>query len=214
MASSALAQTPPPQVDGGSFLIMRGADTIGVETFTVTRTNDAINITTATYFPVRRPRIVIEGTLRLNPDSSPAVLTLEAAVGDDWRVVAQFGTRRVTFRRQTPTRESAREYPAESRTLIAHDSVFAFYAILPGHSDGPITLTLPATDTRISYRLTALGPQTTTVEGTRQTLDHYTLASNTDVRHLWFREGKIQKIEIPTSGLTIHRTQSPARIRR
>ncbi len=144
--------------------------------------------------------------VELGADSLPRVVQFEASNGDDRRVLAQFGARRLTIRTISAEGESAREYPAAGRNLVVDDSVFSLYAVPPGTASGPVRLVSPRNDTRTDYQLTDRGTESTLVAGERLSLRHLVFTAGTDVRHVWYdAAGRLMKVEIPSRRLVAER---------
>lgn len=188
-------------IDRGTLAVLRGQDTVGLERFTVTATPRGFEITSTAFYPASRPAITIEGTLRIGLDSLPTVASIENIRGGTRRVMAQFDPRRMTFRRMSERGESAREFPGAARILVVFDSLLAFHAIPPGLAEGALTVVGPATDYRRTFRLADRGQETMSVAGVRVAARHLTLTADTDVRHLWYHEKRLQRVELPDLGI-------------
>lgn len=202
-------------LDQGVLRVVAGGTEIAREEFTVTLGSAVaggarLRITTTAFYPPRRTKITISPYVELGPDSMPRMVQYAATNGDDERILAQIGPRRLTIRRISSRGESAREYPGAPRTLIVDDSVFALYAVPPGTASGTVRLVSPRRDVREDYYLTNRGVEQTVVEGEWMELLHLVLTAGADVRHLWYDDsGRLMKVEIPSRQLYAERmTQS------
>ena len=199
---------PAQVVDRGTLMILRNGDTLGLENFTVTATAGGYEVTSTAFYPATRPAITLQGTLRVDPDSFPTIASLEAIRGENRRVMATFDPRRMTFRRLSAQGESAREYPGSPRVLVVFDSLLAFHAIPPKMGEGEVMVVGPATDYRRRFRLADRGEEDTRLDGARVRLRHLTLTADSDVRHLWYHDGRLQRIDLPDLRLVAVRVPS------
>lgn len=198
-------------LDQGVLRVVAGGTEIAREEFTVTVGSTVaggvgLRITATAFYPPRRTKITISPFVELGPDSMPRLVQYEATNGDDERILAQIGPRRLTIRRISSRGESAREYPGAPRTMIVDDSVFALYAVPPGTASGTVLLVSPRRDIRENYDLTNRGVEETVVAGERMELLHLVLTAGVDVRHLWYDDsGRLMKVEIPSRQLYAER---------
>lgn len=198
-------------LDQGVLRVVVGGTEIAREEFTVTvgsavAGGAGLRITATAFYPPRRTKITISPLVELGPDSMPRLVQFEAANGDDERILAQIGPRRLTIRRISSRGESAHEYPGAPRTMIVDDSVFALYAVPPGTASGTVRLVSPRRDVRADYDLTNRGVEETVVAGERMKLLHLVLTRGADVRHLWYdASGRLMKVEIPSRQLYAER---------
>lgn len=198
-------------LDQGVLRVVVGGAEIAREEFTVTvgsavAGGAGLRITATAFYPPRRTKITISPLVELGPDSMPRLVQFEATNGDDERILAQIGPRRLTIRRISSRGESAHEYPGAPRTMIVDDSVFALYAVPPGTASGTVRLVSPRRDVRENYDLTNRGVEETVVAGERMKLLHLVLTRGADVRHLWYdASGRLMKVEIPSRRLYAER---------
>ena len=202
-------------LDQGVLRVVAGGTEIAREEFTITLGSAVaggagLRITATAFYPPRRTKITISPFVELGPDSMPRLVQYEATNGDDERVLAQIGPRRLTIRRISSRGESAREYPGAPRTMIVDDSVFSLYAVPPGTASGTVRLVSPRRDVREDYDLTNRGFEETVVAGQRMDLLHLVLTAGTDSRHLWYDDsGRLMKVEIPLRRLYAERVTQP-----
>lgn len=191
--------------DEGTLIVTSRGDTIGREAFTVTRTAAGIRVHTSASYPPRRPAVVLTATVSAGEDLLPDSAAFTTANGAGANVWAVFNPRRITIRRVSPAGESAREFPAPRRPLVADDSLYALYAILPGTEDGPVTLVLPRHAARREAVLTDAGLQATSAGGRQRELRHLILTLGDEVRHIWVDGDRLWKVEIPAAGIVAER---------
>jgi hypothetical protein len=200
-----------PVVDAGTLVISRGGVAVGREEFTVRRGSssgsDGFTITTSVRYSVPRA-ITLSPVVELGADSLPVQVQFDVFGDGQARVYVRFAPRRITVRQVRPSGESAREFPATGRTLVADDSVFALYAVRP--AAGPLQVLTPRNGQRAPAELVSLGREQTTVQGVSHQLDHWVLRG-ADERHLWYDDaGRLVRVEIPALSLSAER-QSPPR---
>ena len=98
-------------------------------------------------YPAVRPRTQVTGTLDRGADGALASAQFDWQTPEHaWRTYVQAGARRLTVRSATEGRESAREYPADPRTVVLDDSLFTpwiIVAALAGSSEAPIDAVWP-----------------------------------------------------------------------
>ncbi len=192
-------------IDEGTFAVTRGGDIIAREEFRITRTSAGFQLTSTVSYPPRRTRVVVTSTLTLGLDSLPTVFESQTEAGG-YRVVAQFGPRRLVFRTESERGESAREYPAAPRSFVVSDSVFAFYAIPPRRVSGTVRLTWPREDRRTDFELTTRDGGTPVIDGRSTHVTVVVLSSGADRRECWFDDaGRLVKVEIPSTGIVAER---------
>lgn len=209
-----LAAAPAPAagqgavLDAGTFLVMRGGAVVGREDFTVRRgrssASDGFTIATSVAYPPTSPRVTLSQVVEVGPDSLPVQVQFDVFGDGQRRVYVRFGPRRITVRVVRPGGESARELPASGRELVADDSVFALYALLPG--PGRFQLIWPRSGGRGVAEVADLGTERTPLTGVAHELRHVVLRLGSEERHLWYdRDGKLMKVELPALGLTAER---------
>ncbi len=192
-------------VDEGIFAVSRGRDIIAREEFRVMRTSAGFRITSTVSYPPRRTRVVVTSTLTIGLDSLPTAFESQTQAGG-YRVVAQFGPRRLVFRTESERGESAREYPAAPRSFVVSDSAFAFYAVPPRRASGTVRLTWPREDRRTDFELTTRDGGTLVIDGRSMHTTVVVLSSGADRRECWFDDaGLLVKVEIPSTGIIAER---------
>lgn len=209
-ADAVVAQT----VDAGTFVILRGEDIVGLEAFELRRVVGAgagFTLTTSATYPPTQPDHTLRAVLQIGADSS--VLSARFDFENTIRqfVLVDVGARRVTVRIGMPNGESTREYPSGARNLLAQDSLFALYALLPGLTPGTVRLLWPRDGRRAGGELVVYGREPTQLGPNQRGLVHMSLGSGPSVRHLWFDDsGRLIKVTIPALGLTaIRRSALP-----
>lgn len=213
MTASAVTAPQGPLLDAGTLLITRGGAPIGRENFTIRRGRssgpDGYTIATTVLYPPAAPRMRLTPVVELGADSLPVQVQFDIFGDGQRRVYVQFGPRRITVRVVRPGGESARELPVTGREAVADDSVFALYALLPGGQ--PFQVIQPrSADTRPA-RITEEGTGQTTLAGVAHELVHRILHLGAEERHLWFdRDGKLQKVEVPSAGVVAERVPGPS----
>lgn len=192
-------------IDEGVLVIRRGREVIAREEFQVQVVSTGYQITSTVSYPPRRTRVVMSSVLGLNPTFRP--VSYESSARGARRVIAQFGTRRVVFRRESERGESAREYPAADRMLVVSDSIFALVALAHRLADGPIRLMWPRTDRQEDYALAAEDLGTVQIDGRQVQARRMVLTAGSDRREFWFdSEGRLVRIRIPSDGIEIDRS--------
>lgn len=192
-------------IDEGVLLIRRGREVIAREEFQVQVVSTGYQITSTVSYPPRRTRVVMNSVLGLNTTFKP--VSYESSARGARRVIAQFGTRRVVFRRESERGESAREYPAAERMLVVSDSIFALVALAHGLPDGPIRLMWPRTDRQGDYDLTSEDIGTVEIAGRQVQVRRMVLTAGPDRREFWFDSlGRLVRIRIPSDGIEIDRS--------
>jgi len=191
--------------DQGLLVVRRGDDAIASEEFQIQTSSTGTQVTSTVSYPPRRTRVVITTTLALTGQNTPAAFESITRGGD--RVLAQFGPRRVVFRRETSRGESAREYPAAARTLVVSDSIFAPYAMVAGIQPGPVRLSWPREDRHVDYELTVEPETTVVIRGRSLEARRFVLTSDQDRRECWFDSGgRLVRIRIPKDGIEVDRS--------
>lgn len=199
-----------PVLDAGTFVISRGGVVVGREEFTVRRGRssapDGFTIATTARYTVPRAN-TLAPAVELGPDSLPVQVQFDVSGDNQARVYARLGQRRITVRVVRPSGESAREFPADGRTLIVDDSVFALYAMRP--PPGALQLLAPRSGQRTDAELASLGTEQTSLQGVGRPLEHWVLRGR-DERHLWYDEaGRLMRVEIPALSLSAERESAP-----
>jgi hypothetical protein len=200
-------------LDEATLLVRRGDVILGREDFSVTRTNLSdgsvgFRLAVVASYPERRAAITLRPLVEFGADSLPRTVQLDVTNEGTQRILTEFGSRRITIRAISSDGESAREYPAVRRPLVADDSILSLYALPPGSGPGPVRLVAPRHRTQQDYRLANRGQETSTVVGQSLTMLHLVLTSGTDERHLWYdEEGRLMKVEIPTRDVTAERVE-------
>ena len=88
------------------------------------------------------------------------------------------------------------------RQLVADDSVFALYAILPLGGKSPVSVIAPRVGTRSLLVLEDLGLERTAIGPEFAELRHVALRAAGADRHLWYdSDGRLMKVEIASTGL-------------
>jgi hypothetical protein len=213
VAAARPARAQGPMVDAGAFTITHNGAVVGREDFTIRRGRssgpDGYTIAATVMYPPARPQIRLAPVVELSADSLPVQVQFDIFGIGPRRVYIQFNPRRITVRVVRPGGESARELPASGRELVADDSVFALYALLPAGEGFQVIA--PRDAGLKPARLTDEGMTQTTLGGVVHELRHVVLHLGQEVRHLWFdRERKLQKVEVPSAGLVAELVAGPA----
>jgi hypothetical protein len=109
----------------------------------------------------------------------------------------------------TAAGESVREHPRRPRTLLAVESVFGVFAILPGTAAGELWAISHSGDAPASAQLTDHGTDRIRVKGVERPLRHLSLALGTGTQHLWFDEqGRLIQVSIPARNVKAVRDHS------
>ena len=83
-------------------------------------------------YPATRPRVQLTGTIERASDGTFTTAQFELQTLDHaWRTFVAPNGRRITVRTATEGRESAREYPADQRTVLLDDSLFTPWLAIP-----------------------------------------------------------------------------------
>jgi hypothetical protein len=199
-----------PVVDAGTLVISRGGVTVGREEFTVRRGTssgpDGFTIAATARYSVPHTT-TLSPVVELGADTLPVQVQFDVFGEGQARVYVRFAPRRITVRVVRPSGESAREFPATGRTLVADDSVFALYAIRP--APGTLQVLTPRNGQRTPAELVRLGTERTTLQGVSHQLEHWVLRGE-DERHLWYDDaGRLMRVEIPALSLTAEREPTP-----
>lgn len=192
-------------VDRGVFVILRGGRVVGSEVFEVRRPGPGggFTVSTTASYPAEQPAVSLAATVELGRDSLVASARFEFTGGDRQLVLVDVKPRRITVRLGSPGQESTREFPAGARVLLAHDSLFALYAMLPGTQPGAVSLLWPHSGRRAAPILENHGLTVTQVGGVDRALTHLTLGAGQWMRQLWFdAQGRLWKVVLPDLGLT------------
>jgi hypothetical protein len=121
------------------------------------------------------------------------------------RVVASFGSRRITVRLASDGTEVAREYPGGSRTIVVADHALSLYCVSGALAAGPVTVVEPGASGRRAGTLEDRGQDH--LPGVRGgPVRHMALTSGADVVDLWYdAAGRLLRIAIPGKDLTAER---------
>lgn len=200
-------------IDGGTLLVLREGQLVGLEEFQVRQSGrpggpQTLTITATAHYPAERPTHVLVASVRFGGDSvvSSARFEVQGTESGALALVTVSG-RRITVRIGLPGRESTREYPGTTPPTLLDDSLFAIHAVSPPIGTGGATGMLwPRAGRMRPGTVTAAGRAETTVGGVRRMLHHVTLTAGGPIRHLWFDdEGRLQKVEAPEVGVTAER---------
>jgi hypothetical protein len=158
-----------------------------------------------------RPVIVLAPILEVGRDTLPAALQYDIAdPREPVRILGQLGGGRFTVRFVARASERAREFPANGRTVVLDDSVFAFYVFVAWRA-GPVPVTLTAIVARGLRReslvVADLGSTATVLNRDPAELRHITVTGGANgLVHLWLdAAGRLMKVEIPSRQFTIER---------
>lgn len=198
-------------VDTGTLEIRDAGRVVGREEFSLERVGPPDGgagfrlVTIASY---RSPGKEIHATFSFGADSTVQTLVLERSDGTRERILATFGSRRVTVRTVGGGRESAHEYPSAAHYWVIADSVFGSYVLQPSVPGGPFEVFAPESGRRVQARLQAHGTERVVVDGSRRTLTHYTLTAGRTSYELWYdAAGHLMRAAAPSWGLTAERVQ-------
>ncbi|MGH7698929.1 MAG: hypothetical protein ACREMJ_00185 [Gemmatimonadales bacterium] len=166
--------------------------------------------TTVRYDRVR-PVITLSPLLEVGADTLPAALQYDVTdARGAVRILGQLGGRRFTVRFLSRSSERAREFPANGRTVVLDDSVFALYVFAGWHArptPGSVTAIVPRGLRRETLRVEDHGTAPTILNRDPATLRHVTVTGGANqVVHLWLdAAARIMKVEIPSRRLTVER---------
>jgi hypothetical protein len=155
--------------------------------------------------------IVLAPILEVGRDTLPAALQYDISDSrEPVRILGQLRGGRFTVQFLARASERAREFPANSRTLVLDDSVFAFYVFAAWRA-GPVPVTLNAIVARGLRReslvVADLGSTATVLNRDPAELRHITVTGGANgLVHLWLdAAGRLMKVEIPSRQFTIER---------
>lgn len=115
--------------------IAQGGNEIGREQVAVSPGRGERSATTLAgiaRYPASRPRVQLTATIEREADGGVGSAQFDLQTPEHaWRTYATRTGRRITVRRATEGRESAREYPARGPVLFLDDSLFAPWLALP-----------------------------------------------------------------------------------
>jgi hypothetical protein len=87
------------------------------------------------------------------------------------------------------------------------ESILSLLALLPGTDPGAVTLFYPRTGRSSRAPLENHGIERTAVNGEERQLEHLTLGTGEQIKHLWYDTGgRLIKIEVPSDDLTAVRS--------
>lgn len=166
--------------------------------------------TTVRYDRVR-PVVTLSPLLEVGGDTLPAALQYDVTdARGPVRILGQLGGGRFTVRFLSRSSERAREFPANGRTVVLDDSVFALYVFAAWHArPSPVSLTaiVPRGLRRETLRVEDHGAALTVLNRDPATLRHVTVSGGANqLVHLWLDSaGRLMKVEIPSRRLTAER---------
>ena len=205
LTALSLATDAQETIDEGVLVVRRGPETLAREEFLIQAISTGYQISSTVSYPPRRTRVVITTVLNLNSALQPTAF--ESAIRGGDRVLAQFGPRRIVFRRESARGESAREYPAAPRMLVVSDSVFALGALAGRLEQGAIRLLWPRADRQGDFDLTVEELGRVVVGGRQVEARRVVLSAESERREYWFdSSGRLIRIRIPSDGIEIDRS--------
>lgn len=203
-------------LDEGTLVVRHDTAEVAREAFRLTAARPAagdprwILATTIRYDRVR-PVIVFAPILEVGRDTLPAALQYDVAdPREPVRILGQLGGGRFTVRFLARASERAREFPANGRTVVLDDSVFALYVFAAWRA-GPVPVTVTVIVPRGLRREAVVvadhGITATAVNRDPATLRHITVTGGVnELVHLWLdAAGRLMKVEIPSRRLTVER---------
>lgn len=193
-------------LDRATFVITRGSEVVGREEYVLRRGRQSggpgFTLTANSYYPADRSAAILASTLEFGLDTMLAAARLDLDSEDRPSTLISFSPRRVTIRTVTPHGESARQFPATDRTLVLDEFLIATFAILPGGSEGELTLIDARAGQRNVATLNDHGVEMTDVRGIERSLRHVTLSTGAELRHLWYDDqGRLIKFDFPSTVL-------------
>jgi hypothetical protein len=214
---AAIAQTVT--LDEGTFRILVGGREVGTESFSMRRSGSGPSSVI-----IARGTIVIDTT----GTAEEIVASLQAAGAtlrpsayevtirgrDSERIAGRVVGGRFSARIRSPAGEQMREYLAsDGAVLVDEGIVHHHYFIARRAADAPvrIPIIIPRLSRQVSAEVTARGHERVAVGGGTVEARHLvvTLAGAPE-RHLWVdSEGRVLRLEIPSSGFVAHRTTPP-----
>lgn len=195
-------------LDSGVLQIYSGHRLIGEERFDLRLdpVNRTVVLTSTAVFRSGNPNLTVTGHFEINRDSLPVYAEVTATDGAPTRSVMRFGPRRVTTRILSGGVESAREHPAASRMMAAHDSLPSSWALIPGASDGVVRVFSPTGGTRLQARISFHGSVTKRIGNQQRELQHYEIQRGGDSVHVYFdAHGRLTLVEWPTPDIRAER---------
>jgi len=193
-------------LDRATFIITRGSEVVGREEYVLRRGRQSggrgFTLTASSYYPADRSVAILASTLEFGLDTVLATARLDLDSEDRPSTLISFSPRRVTIRTVTPHGESARQFPATDRTLVLDEFLVAVFGILPGGSEGELTLIDARAGQRNVATLSHHGVEMTDVRGTERPLRHVTLSTGAELRHLWYDDqSRLIKFDFPSTVL-------------
>lgn len=172
-------------------------------------------LASATRYDRVRPVIGFAPLLEIGRDTLPVALQYDVQdPREPVRILGQLGGGRFTVRIVSRGSERAREFPANGRTVVLDDSVFALYALAAWRA-GPepvsVTAIVPRGLRRETLTIMDHGSEATILNRDPATLRHVTAAGGANqLVHLWLdAAGRLMKVEIPSRRLTAERAPPP-----
>lgn len=158
-----------------------------------------------------RPALVLAPILEIDRDS--VVVALQYDVSDPhepMRILGEAGRGRFTVRFLARHAERAREFPADARTVVLDDSVYALYLLAAWRADATphsLSVVVPRALRREDLTVQAHGEASTLIHRSAVRLQHVTLRGGPNqIVHIWLdAEGRLMKIEIPSRRVTVER---------
>ena len=210
LAQPALSQAR--ELDSGVLVVSRGSEVIGREEFTLHRgqlseagagfVGAGFTVSATAYYPSSRSYASAASVITFGADSQPAGARMDLEGNGQTTTFVDFTARRITVRHRTSAGESAGQYPRSGRMLLIDDSILCLLTLLPGANSGPVTLFYPRSGQTIRAPLEDLGVELTTVNGDERQLQHVTLGTDDQIRHIWYdSRGHLIKVEIPAQNL-------------
>lgn len=158
-----------------------------------------------------RPVVVLSPILEVGADTLPQALQYDVAdPRGPVRILGQLSRGRFTVRFLARATEKAREFPANGRTVVLDDSVFApylFAAWRAAPTPVAVTAIVPRGARRETLLVQDLGVETTTLNRDPAALRHITVTGGANrLVHLWLgTDGRLLKVEIPSRRLSAQR---------
>lgn len=158
-----------------------------------------------------RPVVVLSPILEVGADTLPQALQYDVAdPREPVRILGQLSRGRFTVRFLARATEKAREFPANGRTVVLDDSVFApylFAAWRAAPTPVAVTAIVPRGARRETLLVQDLGVETTTLNRDPAALRHITVTGGANrLVHLWLgADGRLLKVEIPSRRLSAQR---------
>jgi len=209
----ALLQAP---LDEGTFVVREDTVEVAREAFRLNhgrlaRGGIGWTLATTIRYDRTRPVVVLAPILDVTVDTLPATLQYDVAdPRQPVRILGELGRGRFTVRFVARTTERAREFPADGRSVVLDDSVFALYLFAAWRAavqPSELTAIVPRGLRRDAVQVQDLGLAPTTVNRAPVTLRHITLTGGPNlVVHLWLDgSARLIKVEIPSRRLSAER---------